>query len=162
MNIFFLCGLVCFSVLAVIFHNLLKSAICLGVASIFLAMLFFQMGASYAGVFEISVVAGLITVLFITTIVLTKREGGVKERKLTNIFFLLFFVIFIVIDLIIMQGFIGKLSTMPVDLGIVDKTKFSKVLWSYRTLDLVGQICAIFAGVFSVLALFRNKENNNE
>ncbi|MDD5528402.1 MAG: NADH-quinone oxidoreductase subunit J [bacterium] len=165
MNIFLLCGLVCFSALAITMHNLLKSAICLGVASIFLAVLFFRMGAPYAGVFEVSIVAGLITVLFITTIVLTKREGGVKERKLTNIFFLLFFIIFIMIDFFVMKGFIGNLPNMPVGSpNLAENNNFSKVLWQYRTLDLVGQICAIFAGVFSVLALFRadKKENNNE
>ncbi|MDD2891187.1 MAG: NADH-quinone oxidoreductase subunit J, partial [bacterium] len=156
MNIFLLFGLVCFSALAIILHNLLKSAICLGTASIFLAVLFFRMGAPYAGVFEISVVAGLITVLFITTIVLTKRQGGVKENKLTNIFFLLFFVAFILIDFFVMKRFIGNLPNMPIgSSNLAENNDFGKVLWQYRTFDLVGQICAIFAGVFCVLALFR-------
>ena len=163
MNIFLLCGLVCFSAFAVALHNLLKSAICLGVASIFLAVLFFRMGAPYAGVFEISVVAGLITVLFITTIVLTKRQGGVKENKLTNVFFIIFFVIFIIIDFFVMKGFIGNLPNIPVGApDLVEGNKFGKVLWEYRTFDLVGQICAIFAGVFSVLALFRNKDKGEK
>ena len=32
---------------------------------------------------------------------------------------------------------------------------FGQVLWNQRTFDLVGQIGVIFAGVFAVLALFR-------
>ena len=70
-----LCGLVIFSVAAVIFRDLLRAAICLAVASLLLGIIFFRMKAPYIGAFEISVVAGLITVLFITTIALTKTGG---------------------------------------------------------------------------------------
>ena len=69
-----LIGLVIFSVLAILLKDLLKSAIALAAASLLLGIIFFRMNAPYAGVFEISVVAGLITVLFILTIALT--EGG--------------------------------------------------------------------------------------
>ena len=65
---------VLFSILAILAKDLIKSAISLAVASLLLGILFFRMGAPYAGVFEISVVAGLITVLFMLTIALTKAE----------------------------------------------------------------------------------------
>ena len=76
MHLFLMIGLVAFSILAVLSRDLLKSAISLAVASVFLALVFFSMNAVYAGVFEVSVVAGLITVLFITAIALTRSEGG--------------------------------------------------------------------------------------
>ena len=63
---------------AVAFKNLLRAAIALGVGSAALATLFFLLGASYAGAFELSVGAGLISVLFIIAISLTesmRRRG---------------------------------------------------------------------------------------
>ena len=94
LQISLLVGLVLASVAAVLAKDLIKSAIGLAVASLLLGIVFFRMGAPYAGVFEISVVAGLITVLFILTIALTKVEGDVRESKTARTVFPLFFVVF--------------------------------------------------------------------
>jgi len=156
MYLFLLICLVGFAVLAILLRDLLKAAISLAVASIFLAIIFFGMGAPYVGVFEISVVAGLITVLFVSTVALTKGEGDVRESKIPTIIFPIFFVIFIIIDIIIMKKLLGQIPAMP---NPPEQGGFGQVLWSQRTFDLVGQIAVIFAGVFSVLALFRNRGN---
>jgi uncharacterized MnhB-related membrane protein len=79
-----LIGMVLFSVLAILLKDVLRSAIALAVASLLLGIVFFRMGAPYAGVFEISVVAGLITVLFILTIALTRKGDEVRESRLAN------------------------------------------------------------------------------
>ena len=157
-----LIGLVGFSILAVLLRYLLKAAISLAVASIFLAVLFFTFRAPYIGVFEISVVAGLITVLFVSTIALTKSEGDeVREGKMPSLIFPLFFVVFVVIDIFVMRSLLGRLAALP---AAPEQRTFGDVLWSQRTFDLIAQIGVIFAGVFSVLALFRNvsreKKNN--
>ena len=55
-------------------REILFSAIALGVLSIILAIICFKLDSPYAGVFELSVCAGLITVLFVVVISLTKRE----------------------------------------------------------------------------------------
>ncbi|MBN1933246.1 MAG: NADH-quinone oxidoreductase subunit J [Anaerolineae bacterium] len=57
---------------AVFSRRLIMSALLLGVGSVALAGLFFLMGAPYAGGFELSVGAGLISVLFIVAISLTR------------------------------------------------------------------------------------------
>ena len=57
---------------AVLAKNLLWAAIALGIGSVALAILFFLHGAPYAGGFELSVGAGLISVLFIIAISLTE------------------------------------------------------------------------------------------
>ena len=57
---------------AVLAKNLLWAAIALGIGSVALAILFFLFGAPYAGGFELSVGAGLISVLFIIAISLTE------------------------------------------------------------------------------------------
>ena len=60
--------------------NLLKSAIGLAVTSAILSLLLFLMDAPLAGVFELSVCAGLITVVFISVISLTKTLGAAEAR----------------------------------------------------------------------------------
>jgi len=158
LQILLLVGLALFSVMAILAKDLLKAAISLAVASLLLGIIFFRMNAPYAGVFEISVVAGLITVLFMLTIALTKG-GDAVESKVASFAFPAFFVIFIVIDAIIMKKLIQKVPALP---GPEEAGTFGQVLWNARTLDLVGQIAVIFAGVFAVLALFRKGDKKDE
>jgi len=153
-----LIGLVIFAALAILLRDLLKSAIALAVASLLLGIIFFRMNAPYAGVFEISVVAGLITVLFVLTIALTKTGEEVRESKLVNVAFPIVFVAFIVIDALVMKGLIGKIPALAAG---AETGSFGDVLWKARTYDLVGQIAVILAGVFAVLALFRKREKND-
>jgi NADH-quinone oxidoreductase subunit J len=64
------------AILAVLSENLLGAAVALGVGSAALATLFFLLDAPYAGGFELSVGAGLISVLFIVAISLTESMRG--------------------------------------------------------------------------------------
>ena len=157
LQILLLSGLVLFSILAILSRNLLRSAISLAVASLLLGIIFFRMKAPYAGVFEISVVAGLITVLFILTIALTKGESDVRESNLVRIIFPLFFIVFIIIDALVMKTLILKIPALP---GSADQGTFGDVLWKQRSFDLIGQLAIILAGVFSVLALFRKRDKD--
>ena len=152
-----LCGLVIFSVAAILVRDILKAAICLAAASLLLGILFFVMKAPYIGAFEVSVVAGLITVLFITTIALTKTGGDVRESKAAAWIFPLFFIVFLVLDFFVMRGLIGKIPALE---GTPENGPFGEVLWKMRTFDLVGQIGVIFAGVLAVLALFRKRDKD--
>jgi NADH:ubiquinone oxidoreductase subunit 6 (subunit J) len=153
-----LIGMVIFSVLAIALKDLLKSAISLAASSLLLGIIFFRMNAPYAGVFEISVVAGLITVLFILTIALTKSGEEVRESKLVNWAFPAVFVAFLVIDALVMKGLLGKVPALA---SGPEAGTFGEVLWKGRTLDLVGQIAVILAGVFAVLALFRKRDKHD-
>lgn len=152
-----LCGLVLFSAAAIIFRDLLKAAICLAAASLLLGIIFFRMKAPYIGAFEISVVAGLITVLFITTIALTKTGGDVRESKAASWIFPLFFIAFLILDFFVTKGLMGKIPAVQ---GTPEQGTFGEVLWKMRTFDLVGQIGIIFAGVLAVLALFRKRDKD--
>lgn len=158
LQIILLVGLVLFSVLAILVKDLLRAAIALAVASLLLGIIFFRMNAPYAGVFEISVVAGLITVLFMLTIALTKG-GAAAESRAAAIAFPVFFVVFAAIDVLVMKKLLARIPALvaPAEAGT-----FGQVLWSARTLDLVGQIAVIFAGVFAVLALFRKRNDKDE
>ena len=66
--------------------------------SAILALVLFQFGANIAGVFELSVCAGLITVLFIATVSLTKDSDQKVETRLPAYFIPLFVLIFVGID----------------------------------------------------------------
>src|SRR4030065_864976 len=104
LQIILLVGLVLFSVLAILLKDLLRSAIALAVASLLLGVIFFRMNAPYAGVFEISVVAGLITVLFMLTIALTGAGDEVRESRLVHWGFPRVFVAFIALAALVMKG----------------------------------------------------------
>lgn len=67
------------AILAVFAKSILRAAAALGVGSAALAFVFFFLGAPYAGVFELSVGAGLISVLFIIAISLIESLG--EQRR---------------------------------------------------------------------------------
>ncbi len=58
--------------------DLIQASILLGAGSALLACVFFIAGAPFAAVFELVVGAGLITVLFISTVSLTKSGGDAE------------------------------------------------------------------------------------
>jgi NADH-quinone oxidoreductase subunit J len=66
--------------IAILSESLIRSAIAMGVGGVSLAMLFFLLDAPHAGGFELSVGAGLISVLFILAISLTESIGREKRE----------------------------------------------------------------------------------
>jgi NADH-quinone oxidoreductase subunit J len=66
---------------AVLSRRLFPAVISLGIGSALLATLFFWLGAPYAGGFELSVGAGLISVLFLIIISLTETMGGQHDEE---------------------------------------------------------------------------------
>ena len=66
------------AITAVLSTNLLRAAVALGMGSVALATLFFLFNAPYAGGFELSVGAGLISVLFLIAISLTETMGRLR------------------------------------------------------------------------------------
>ena len=64
------------AVLAMLSKSQLRSAAALGTSSALLAVIFFRLGAPYAGGFELSVGSGLTSILFIMAISLTEERGG--------------------------------------------------------------------------------------
>jgi NADH:ubiquinone oxidoreductase subunit 6 (subunit J) len=157
LDIVLLTGLTLAAALAVMAKDLIKAAIALAASSLLLGIVFFRMNAPFAGVFEISVVAGLITVLFILTIALTKTEGEVQESKTALWIFPLFFVLFVAIDALVMKGLTSKIAALP---AAPETGAFGDVLWKQRTFDLIGQLAVILSGVFAVLALFRKRDKD--
>ena len=67
------------AIVSILAKSLLRAAIALGAGSAGLAALFFLLSAPYAGGFELSVGAGLISVLFIVAISLTESIGRQQD-----------------------------------------------------------------------------------
>jgi NADH-quinone oxidoreductase subunit J len=65
---------------AVLARSLIHSAVALGVGSAALAALLFMLHAPYAASFELSVGAGLISVLFIVAISLVESMRGPRDE----------------------------------------------------------------------------------
>ena len=137
--------------------NLLKSAIGLAVTSAILSLLLFRMDAPLAGVFELSVCTGLITVVFISVISLTKplAAAEAKARDRSRIKRFIFLPILIVIVGAVLYALHPHID-LPLPPAALE-TDVRQVLWNVRRMDLVGQILIILAGVFGVVILFKER-----
>jgi len=62
-----------FTIIAIFSKRLLIAAVSLGLVSVFLSIIFFILDAPFAGGFELSIGAGLISILFIMAISLTEK-----------------------------------------------------------------------------------------
>ncbi|MDD5677496.1 MAG: hypothetical protein PHW60_05820 [Kiritimatiellae bacterium] len=136
--------------------NLLKSAIGLAITSAILSLLLFLMAAPLAGVFELSVCAGLITVVFISAISLTKPLTGTEARardhsRVKRFILLPVIIVAVAWGLYVMHPHLD----LPLPAADVERD-VRQVFWNIRRIDLVGQILVILAGVFGVVILFKD------
>jgi NADH-quinone oxidoreductase subunit J len=141
-------------------RNLVKASIALAFTSATLTIILFLLKSPLAAVFELSVCAGLITVVFISTISLTKSHtkdvliAKVKERRRRFIY-----LPFILLALV----FVFLWSVLPnLDMQIIilapTGPSVREVLWNTRQLEILGQIIMILAGVYGVVVLFKERE----
>lgn len=156
-----LLGMIVFAVLAVMIRNLLKAAIALAVTSAVLSAVMFMMNSPLAAVFELSVCAGLITVVFISAISMTRpstdEEMVVKKKERIRRF------IYLPVAVIIVFIAALLLAWPNIDFSQFIKETASalsvqEVLWNNRQIDVLGQIVMILAGVFGVVVLFKERE----
>lgn len=142
--------------------DLLRSAIALLVGSIGLTLLLFNLNASFAGVFELSIGAGLITVLFILTISLVRPvlgEEKVNRRKVHFKHFIFLPVLILGVAVLLWLTRSQWAVNLPAA-KLQENVKVGEVLWKNRGLDLIGQIILLLVGAFGVVVLFkRGKEN---
>jgi NADH-quinone oxidoreductase subunit J len=136
--------------------GLVRAALGLAVTSIVLTVLMFMLGAGLAAVFELSVCAGLITVVFVSTIAMTqpssKSELAEKtQRRLRRYWYL-------PVIIVIAGALLAALRLEPPVLPPAAAAEARQVLWGARQTDLIGQIIVIFAGVFGVIVLFKERK----
>lgn len=141
----------------------LRSAICLAITSIALSVTLFVLHAPWAALFELSVCAGLVTVIFASTISMTREDRKSKARvtefniRFAPLPFILLLAGVVLIAVVVMSGF--DINTVATDTTVA-VSDFKEVFWNTRQADILGQIIIILAGAFAVAILF--KECNKE
>ncbi len=150
------------AVIAAFAMDLLRAAIALLASSFGLALIMFNLGAPLAGSFELSVGAGLITVLFVNAISLTRLITEEERLERTKAHYKRFAL------LPVLAIFIGLMMFWRQDfwasgLSFVKHAETQttgEILWKLRGLDLIGQIIILFVGVYGVAILFRRGKPN--
>ena len=135
--------------------RLLGSAIWLAVTSAMVSILLYLLGAQQVAVIELSVGAGLVTVLFVFAINITGDEEISTKAMIPGS------VAWIIIMLaLVVLGFLS-LPSLNVPLLAAQDPSFSTVLWQYRSPDLFLQLVLIFAGVLGILGLLAESKTSN-
>ncbi len=134
--------------------RLLSSAVWLAGASALTALWLYILGAQQPAVIELSVGAGLVTVLFIFAISISGEEAFTAYPRVPRKLALLLVV--------------GAVALLAVDLAVasgmpraVDEravSTLSDTFWNARALDMLVQMVLIFAGVLGVLNLIGHEE----
>ena len=146
-----LCGALCIAMLCcafMAFHttHLLISALWLAGCSAILALLIYLSGAYQVAVIELSVGAGLVTVLFVFAISIAGDETIETHSIIPR-------PIAIAISLfsIVLLGFmtISALVSLPA----TTEASFSEIVWQQRGLDMLVQSGLMFAAVVGMMGL---------
>lgn len=146
-------GAVLVAFFAVHAKRLLASAIWLALLSALSAVLFYSLGAFHLAVIELSVGAGLVTVLFVFAIAVSGGEKADGKPAIPTGVAALFG--------LVMMALLAWL-VLPIEAQVTDsgQVSFIEMLWEGRALDVMVQLAIIFSGVVAVLGLLGEKEDS--
>jgi NADH-quinone oxidoreductase subunit J len=151
-----LVSLVLSALCTIMIKGLIKAAIALAIASAVLTAVMFLMGAVLAAVLELSVCAGLITAVFISTISMTTPETGEEQEAQSRNWIKRV----IYLPIILAAAGVGIALLKP----SIEIPKAAALSWQEITaqlwaspLTIFGLILVVLAGVFGVVVLFRRK-----
>jgi len=120
-----------------------------------LTLLMFKLNSPIAAVFELSICAGLITVIFITTISFVKpvaQEDLIETRNKRIKKYAALPIILIIVGVVISYVIKPLVLALP---AIVQEKNVANVLWNLRQVDLLGQAIILLVGVFGIVVLFK-------
>ncbi len=141
-------GILVCAVLAISSKRLLISAIWLALTSALVALMIYLLGAQQVAVIELSVGAGLVTVLFVFAINISGDEVIDAKSILPKPLVWASVVVASALTIYFIFRAVGIIPT-PEFQG----TTTSSILWQERYLDLLMQVVLIFAGVLGVIGL---------
>ncbi|OGR68962.1 MAG: hypothetical protein A2081_02915 [Elusimicrobia bacterium GWC2_61_19] len=148
-----------FALWAVMAKKLLTSAIMLALVSVAVSLIFFDFSAPWAGVFELSVCAGLITVLFIGAVSLIRADEDKRPENRAFAYALpLAAAVFAIAAWFYLPPFFEELAAgrqMAAGGGTI-----GTALWGLRRPDLLGQVLMLAAGVFVIKSVFPRRTEN--
>jgi NADH:ubiquinone oxidoreductase subunit 6 (subunit J) len=145
-NLLVMAAMLISAALAVRAKRLISSALWLAGTSGCLAVALYLSGASQAAVIELSVGAGLVTVLFLFSIGVAGEQAGTAppvvpgwiSQILVTVFFLTLVALVLPFEVVLRQA---------------TEAPFARVLWEQRGIDTLVQVVLIFSGVMGLLGL---------
>ena len=126
--------------------RLMISALWLAGASALLSFVFYIMGAYTIAVIELSVGAGLVTVLFVFAITIAGEEPG----ELRSLIPKPLAVAIAILPLVVLGWYALPLTLAHLP---VPETSLANILWQQRALDVFVQGVLIFSGVLGLLGV---------
>lgn len=143
-------GAVLCAVRAIRANQLLSSALWLAGVSALVSIVLYRLGARQIAVIELSVGAGLVTVLFVFAISIAGDDGLTARASLPG---------WLTVGLVVLA--VGLLGWMILPLDGLEITRaeaaFESVLWGDRALDVLVQIVLIFTGVLCLVTLLKER-----
>lgn len=138
--------------------RLLRAVIGLAITSVMLSILMFRLASPIAAVFELSVCAGLITVIFFTAISFTERLSPeklqVRKRERLVKFWFLPFIAAVLWTLLSQYDFKPDFQMVKA----AHDADVRNVMWNMRHQDILGQIIVLLAGAFGTAVLFKDRK----
>jgi NADH-quinone oxidoreductase subunit J len=148
-----------FGIMAVMLSSLIKSAISLAAGSVALGVIMFELGFSWAALFEISVCSGLVTVIIISAVSLSNAEKKelpkqYEDKKRMRLLPVILIACGVILVVVALSTGVSLSTATPV--GQV-ANNFREILWTHRQADIWGQIIVVITGATAVVALFRER-----
>jgi NADH:ubiquinone oxidoreductase subunit 6 (subunit J) len=137
-----------FSFQAIRVSRLIISALWLAGASALLSLIFYFMGAQMIAVIELSVGAGLVTVIFVFAITIAGDEAG----DLSSLIPRPLAAAMVILPLAIMGWYALPLTITHLP---VTEASLAATLWQQRSLDVFVQVVLIFSGVLGLLGVLQ-------
>jgi uncharacterized MnhB-related membrane protein len=145
-------GMVICAIQAIRVRRLLISALWLAGCSALVALLMYLIGAPEIAVIELSVGAGLVTVLFVFAINIAGEEGlAIRNLIPAPLAWLL------VALSVVLLGWL-TLPQLNAAVGGPAQPDFARVLWVDRQLDMMLQTALIFTGTLGVIGLLGDRK----
>ncbi|MCA9958389.1 MAG: hydrogenase subunit MbhD domain-containing protein [Chloroflexota bacterium] len=150
LNLILVSGAILCALQAMQTKRLIRAALWLACVSAFVALTMYRIGAHEVAVIELSVGAGLVTILFVFGISIA-GEDAMDAPAIVPKVLIGGMALALVVTLGLLLLPVGEGSPQP------EQTSFAVMLWEQRALDVLVQVGLIFAGVLGVLGLLADE-----
>lgn len=152
------------SVFAVVRTRVIRAAIMLAALSVIVTLILFLLRSPLAAVFELSVCAGLITVIFISVISLTNPLSQDERSEARESMFKKFILLPVIVIVCAAAFYLltENIGFIPLPAEVTEEVPSKIALWGFRQIDLIGQIIIILAGVLGVVVLFKDTKGDDD
>lgn len=159
-NIILLSCLLLASLWTVMTIRLVRAVVGLALTSAVLSVVMFKLDSPLAAVFELSVCAGLISVIFVTTVSFTQRVSHerllIRRKERFAKFWLLPFLL--LLAGIVLFYYTRRPSNLVIPASSTRGVEAQYILWNWRHLDLLGEVTALLSAAIGVAALFKERK----